>query len=236
MRERLGQPLASAEHIHPHVCATTILPPTLTPTPRCSAIQLVLAAFRFGIVARLLSWPVISGFSTGAALIIAISQLPDALGVKTPRETGFFMRAYRVAAALPDAKWQPALLTIIGVVILLYWKDIKIRGRGLPARTPMPLVLLAIAIVISWAADLSHTANIATVGPVPSSLPTPSLPFQSFSEVTGMASSALVLALLNYVQSVSVAVVFGKKKGEAVSPNKELFALGAASVAGSFFR
>lgn len=132
------------------------------------------------------------------------------------------MRLYRVGQAVPRARWQTVLLGVVSLIILLFAKDAKWRGRKiLPARTPVPLVVLVLSIVISAAADLQNTAGIAIVGEVPSSLPVPSMPVESWDDVRLLWSSAVVLGILNYVQTVTLGVVFGKKVssvgGEAVA-------------------
>ncbi|RYY35599.1 sulfate permease, partial [archaeon] len=197
-------------------------------------ILIILGVFRVGIVASLLSWPVMAGFSSGAAFIIGISQVPDLLQFKTPRENNFFTRLYQVFNHIGETQWKTALIGIPILLILLFGKDVRIRGYSIPKKVPLPLVFVIITIIISASVKLS-SYGVAVVGNIPSSLPAPINPIVSVDAVTQLIPSAIMLGLINYVQTITIAVMFGKKVGEHVAPNKELVALGAAGLFGSFF-
>jgi len=198
--------------------------------------QLLYGTLRLGVIASLLSWPVMSGFSSGAAFIIIVSQVPDLCGLTVGNSgSSFFGQAYQVLINLPTLRWQTTLLGLPMTLAVLYLKDVSWRGRKLIHKlVPLPLILMLVALLISWAANLQQY-GIKLVGTVPASLPQPSMPVASWADVSLMAPSALIVGGINYVQTVSLAVLFGKKVGERVSANGEFFALGLSNVAGSFF-
>ena len=76
---------------------------------------------------------------------------------------------------------------------------------------------------------------VAVVGSIPTSLPPPSLPLSGAADVALVASNAVILAVINYVQTVSLALIFGKKRGETIDPPMEMLALGVSSFVGSCF-
>lgn len=199
-------------------------------------VLLVLAFFRFGFVTSLLSWPTMSGFASGAALVILASQLPDLLGLAVPKEEAFYRRIFVAAQNIGTARWRTIIISFVCILVLRFAKLIKIRGRSLPPKTPLPLFLVALFVLLSWALDF-RDLGIKTVGPIPATLPAPSLPpLASGAEFVSMIPAALVLGLINYVQTISVELVFGKKVGEQINPTTELVALGAMSLGGSCFQ
>jgi MFS superfamily sulfate permease-like transporter len=199
-------------------------------------VLLALALLRFGYVANLLSWPTMTGFTTGAALVILASQLPDFFGLRVPREDNFFMRLYRAGQHADTANWRTIVIAFVCVLFLRYAKQVRIRGRGLPARTPLPLLVVFLFVLLSWALDFKGL-GVKTVGKIPSTLPEPSAPpLADGTELLAMLPAAFILGVINYVQTISVELVFGKAVGERVNPNTELLALGAMSLGGSCFQ
>lgn len=197
--------------------------------------QLVCGFLRLGFIASLLSWPVMSGFSSGAAVIIITSQLPDLLRLDMVKDNNnVFRQVARTVTALPSAHWITAAIGIPALLLLLFWRDIRIRGWSLPKRTPLPLLVVLVLTLVSWAADL-RSMGVKTVGDIPAALPAPRFPITDVADVKLLLGSAIVIGSINYIQTVTLAVLFGKKAGETVTPNGEFFALGFASLVGSFF-
>ena len=195
-----------------------------------------------GLAARLLSWPVMSGFSSGAAVLIAVSQVGELLGL--PRSSllgavassapgGTLRAAAAVVAALPAVHAGAALLGVSALVLLLSWRSLTWRGaRLLPAATPMPLLIVLGALVISWGLGLAKR-GLRVVGPIPAALPAAASPLpSSAAAAVALLPAAALFAATSFVQTVALAEIFGRRVREAVAPNVELAALGAASLVG----
>jgi len=196
--------------------------------------QLLCGTLRLGFIASLLSWPVMSGFSSGAAVIIIVSQAADLLKLTLQKADNTFVQLYRVLVALPTLHLPTLAIGVPCLLVLLFWKDVSLWGYKVPKRTPVPLLLVLLLVIVSWAADLQRF-GIRIVGNIPAALPAPSFPITHPEDIRTMLVPAALIGSINYIQTVTLAVLFGKKAGERVSPGGEFFALGFASLVGSFF-
>jgi len=185
-------------------------------------------------VSDLLSFPVMSGFTLGAALIILVSQARDILGLPDiAADPFFFTRLSQLLHALPNSHGPTIAVSAISA-LLLAAKFVHIRGRSLPRGLPLPLIVIIGGAAVGWAADLP-ALGIENVGGLPVSLPSFAVPLRDVGEFMHALPSSLLLAVINYVQTFALAVAFGKKVGERIAPLAELYALGASCVVGSFF-
>ena len=198
-------------------------------------IQLLLGALRFGFVASLLSWPVTSGYTSAAGLIIVASQLRDLMGLTAPGGSAFYERVVDAAANLDTAHWQTCMLGFLALLVLLGIKFVKLPGgRKVPAWFPIQLIVVLLSLGLSAGFDF-ESSGVAVVGDIPGDVPAPTFPLKSTAQVAQLLPSAIVLAVIAYVGSISLAVIFGKDAGEDVNADLELVASGAACVGGSFF-
>lgn len=202
------------------------------------AVLLLLGLLRLGFVANLLSHPVISGFVTGSAVLIALGQLKPLLGIPAQGETALqlLLALLRNAGAL---HLPTALLG--GLAVLALWAARRhaaplLRRAGLPAHqaeilarlAPMAVVLLAIVTVA--ALDLDR-AGVSVVGALPAGLPSLALTLPTLAQLQALALPAVMIALVGFVESVSVAQSLAVKRGERIDPDAELRGLGAANLA-----
>lgn len=198
-------------------------------------IQLILGAMRFGFIASLLSWPVMSGYTSAAGLIIVASQLRDLLGLTAPGGSAFYERVAEAAANLDTAHWQTCLLGFLALLVLLGIKFVKLPGgTKVPAWFPIQLIVVLLGLGLSAGLDF-ESSGVAVVGDIPGDVPAPTFPIKSVAQLTSLLPSAVVLAVIAYVGSISLAVIFGKDAGEDVNADLELLASGAACLGGSFF-
>jgi SulP family sulfate permease len=202
---------------------------------------LVMGVLRLGFLANLLSHPVVSGFITASGLIIATSQLKSILGIRASGEAMPELVS-TLAANLPQTN-VPTL--IIGVVstAFLFWvrkglKPLLIR-LGLKPRTADltakagPIAAVAVStLAVVWL-DL-EAAGVRTVGQIPQSLPPFTVPLFDAALWRQLAIPALLLSVIGFVESVSVAQTLAAKKRQRINPDQELIGLGAANVAAAF--
>jgi SulP family sulfate permease len=205
----------------------------------------LLAAFgalRLGFLAHFLSHPVVSGFITGSALLIAVGQLRHLLGVNAAGEN-VLQTLGALWQALPQTR--PVTLAIgLGTLAFLWaarrWLAGLLVAFGLPRATgellarlaPMAAVIAAIALVELL--DPASRAQVAVVGEVPQGLPSLTLPWAGFAMLGELWLPALLISLVGFVESVSVARALALRRGtaaERIVPDRELLALGAANLA-----
>ena len=193
------------------------------------ALQIGFGLLRLGFVVNLLSTPVVTGFTSAAALYIAGSQIGTFVGV--PMHIGGGSFAAIAAAARDAVPYTQGLPLLVGggslVVLLLL--------RRWSRRIPAALVVVAAATIIAWQLDL-RSAGLATVGNVPAGLPTFSFPAVSFESISDLLPTAFTLALIQIMTIISLSRMYAGKHRYAIRGNRELISLGAANVAASFFR
>ena len=200
---------------------------------------LAFGALRLGFLAYFLSHPVISGFISGSAVLIAVGQLKYILGVKVVGSTVLETLAGLVKA-LPQT--QPVTLAI-GVSSLLFlllarrYLAQMLTRLGVPAKAadlvaklaPMVAVIASTAVVAVF--KLNETAGVSVVGNIPQGLPQLSLSLPGMSTLGQLWLPALLITLIGFVESVSVAQSLALKRQQRIQPNRELLGLGAANVA-----
>jgi len=197
---------------------------------------------RLGFLAYFLSHPVISGFISGSAVLIAIGQLKSLLGVALP--SGSIIDTVAALATSID-KVNPVTAMIGGTAIaFLLFARLRLAplliALGMPARlaemmtrlAPMVAVIGATLYVVQSGVD--RTANVSIVGAVPSGLPALGLPALEWSQLNGLWLPALLISLVGFVESVSVAQSLALKRGQRIQPDRELLGIGAANIASAF--
>ncbi len=191
------------------------------------ALYLLLGVVRAGLLVRLLSHPVLVGFTAAAAITIAVSQVRHLLGVEVDRSEDVASAVVALVRAVGDV--QPAtvvvaVMSIAGLVALRRW---------LPS-APGPLVVVVVATVASGVLDLAGR-GVAVVGVIPRGLPPLALPPMTPSLVGGILPAAVVITLVGFMESIAVAKVYARRHRTTIEPDRELLALGAANVGAGLF-
>jgi sulfate permease, SulP family len=200
---------------------------------------LAFGALRLGFLAYFLSHPVISGFITGSAVLIAIGQVSHILGVRVSG-SGVLEKLSALLAALPQTQWPTLVIGVATLAFLLLARSAMaplLERMGVAAATAAVLAKLApmLAVVVSTAVvgygGLDRTAGIAVVGEVPRGLPQLSLVLPDAPMLELLWLPALLIALVGFVESVSVAQSLALKRQQRIVPDRELLGLGVANVA-----
>ncbi len=195
-------------------------------------VQMLMGGLRLGFLVNFLSQPVISGFTSAAALIIGLSQLKHLLGLELPRSNYIHEILYAAAMQLGSVHLPTLLVGLAGVGILLGLKRLPQLGRYLPG--PLAVVLFGIGVVSLLGLD---QAGVAIVGEVPQGLPGWQLPTWSWDSVSALLPMALTIALVSLMESIAIAKTLqSKHRDHEVDANQELLALGMAKVGGAFFQ
>jgi SulP family sulfate permease len=204
-------------------------------------ILIVMGVLRLGFLANLLSHPVVSGFITASGIIIATSQLKSLLGIKASGEA----MPELITTLIENAKDTNPYTLAIGLIAtgFLFWvrKGLKpmLVGFGLAARPADlvakagPIVAVALSILAVIAFDL-EAKGVKVVGDIPQSLPPFTVPLFDAELWQRLAVPALLLSIIGFVESVSVAQTLAAKKRQRIVPDQELIGLGAANVAAAF--
>ena len=197
------------------------------------AIQLLLGVVRMGFLVRFLSKPVISGFTSGAAIIIGLSQLKHLLGFEITRSNQVHLL---LANAFKNIHLINGYTLGIGVTSIVLIQIIKKLNTKYHKRFPAALALVVLGVGVVSFFEL-YASGVQIVGKVPSGLPSfqvPKIPLERLSE---LAPIAITLALIAFMEAISVAKAVAEKHSEyELDPNQELIALGTANIVGAFFQ
>ena len=205
-------------------------------------ILFIAGLLRLGFLAYFLSHPVISGFISGSAILIAVGQLKYLLGISL--HSGSIIATMKgLAHQISAINTNTAVIGIAALLFLFFARSALaplLKAAGLPSKlaelltklAPMAVVIMSTAIVASTGLDQS--AQVAIVGQVPSGLPSIGMPQISWQQTQALWLPALLISLVGFVESVSVAQSLALKRGQRISPDRELLGIGAANIASAF--
>lgn len=191
-------------------------------------IQLVMGIFKMGFLVNFLSRPVIAGFTTAAAIIIASSQLSYLLGIEIPR-SGFYHTITSVFGKLGELNLPTTILGFVTIVLLIAFK------KWLP-QWPRLLIVVLLGILAVLGFEL-ESKGLKVLGEVPSGLPSFKLQVLEVSTLLELLPMAITLAFIGFMESIAIGKSLeAKGKEYEIDPNQELRALGIANSIGSFFK
>ncbi|WP_148862924.1 SulP family inorganic anion transporter [Marinobacter fonticola] len=204
-------------------------------------ILFCMGAARLGFIANFISHPVISGFITGSALVIIVSQLGSLFGVDT--------RGANVIALLRSlwtnlASFSLATLAIGGSVIVFLVLARRFARRLLESMKLPPTVastlarlapMVAVVATSLLAAGMQlDSQGVAVIGNLPQGLPPLAIPQVTWTLLEALVVPAFLISLVIFVESTSIAHRMAARRGERLDPNQELMGLGAANVTAAF--
>jgi len=182
---------------------------------------------RLGFIVHFVSEPVLTGFSAGAAMYIAMTQLNKLFGIHGSHGE-FFERLFYFCSHLAEIHPPSLTLGIIAIVCLF-------AGHKFFPRLPNSLFVVGSSILV-----MTYTAigkqGIKIVGAIPQGLPAFSPPTASLDLIRNLLPLALAVFLLSYIEGSSMARTFSKRHGYEINADQELFALGTANVFSGLFQ
>ena len=191
--------------------------------------QLLFGIFHLGFLVNFLSKPVISGFTSGSAIIIGMNQFGNLLGLDLDRSNQIHMLILEMIEKISVVHWPTALIGILSIILVL---GIKKINRKIPAA--LIVVILGILIVYAFQLDLM---GVVILGEIPAGLPEFKIPTFDKTLMEELSGLALTLGLIGFMEAISIAKsIEAKHKSYIVNANKELIALGVGNMVGSFFQ
>jgi SulP family sulfate permease len=206
------------------------------------AILLAMGIARLGFLASILGHPVISGFISGSAVLIAASQLKHILGVPVAGET-LPQIASGLAARLPQVNLATAAIGLAALGFLFWVRRALgplLRRWGAPPAVAdvlvraAPVVAVVAGIAVVGLLRLDTRAGVAIVGGIPAGLPPLTVPSLDPGLWLDLLPAALAISVVGLVESLSVAQSLAAKRRQKIDPDQELRGLGAANLAAAF--
>uniref|UniRef100_A0A8D8S9J3 Prestin n=1 Tax=Cacopsylla melanoneura TaxID=428564 RepID=A0A8D8S9J3_9HEMI len=216
----------------------------LTPIQVASAVcitvgiwHLILGLCRLGSLSVLMSDIMISGFTTGVAIAVILSQIKHIFGIKLKRHIGTFNIIYTLVDVAQNI--HKTNFVALGVVVslstalIIYNDNFKSKvQKKLSFPVPTEMIVIVAGTLISSALDLEHNYNLSNVGNIPIGLPFPQPP--PFYLIPNLIVDGLMISIVAFSINISMASILAKKKYK-VDSNQELLASGVSNIFGSFF-
>jgi SulP family sulfate permease len=193
-------------------------------------VQLALGALRLGVLVNFVSHTVVVGFTAGAAVLIACSQVKNFFGLPIPRQASAADVIGTLVTHLADI--HPASAGVAAATLA-----VSVLSRRLAPRVPHMIVGMVAGSVLAWlmARTLGAPATVPTVGALDVLLPPLSMPDLSPATLSMLLPSALALSLLALTEAVSIARAMALKSGQRIDGNQEFIGQGLSNLAAGFF-
>ncbi|HEY3239704.1 MAG TPA: SulP family inorganic anion transporter, partial [Acidimicrobiia bacterium] len=186
-------------------------------------MRMAMGLGRLGFVVNFLSRPVLSGFTSAAALIIAVSQLKHLLGIPIRQSEHVHIVVADAVSHLGSARVSTLAIGTVGLVLLWLVRRWRPAWPG-----PLLVVMAATAVVVAF--DLERR-GVKVVGEIPRGLPSLDAPEADLDHLRTLLPTAVAITMLGFIESIAIAKVFAQRHGYTIKPNRELVALGVATVA-----
>ncbi len=200
----------------------------ITLTLMVGLIQCFFGFIKFGFIANFLSYPVIVGYTSAAALIIMSSQFESMLGIDVVGGN-IFELLYQLVLEMNNWNWVTIGIGLAGLLFMIYPKKL---WPGLP----YSLILLVVGMICSGLWNIQGY-GVDVVSSIPQGLPALSIPQTSLADLKDLVPVAMTVALMGYVGTMSICKSQENPTDRITAkPNQELLAVGAANFVGAFFK
>lgn len=182
--------------------------------------------FRLGFLANFLSRAVLIGFISGLGIEVFTSQLKKIMGISVEAD-GYFRELWEIITSIPQSNWYAVGLGV-GTIII-----IRLLKRYAP-KLPGALIALLLMTAVVAIFNLDEK-GVSVLGPVPSGLPSLTIPKVAFSDYVALLPGALALCGITMAEGLLVARSYAQKYGERIDPDQEMFAFGMTNLAAGLF-
>lgn len=220
---------AGIYNLSPDLSATEMVSIAISIAMLAGILQLVLGLFRLGVLVNFLSHPVIAGFASAAAFIIAFSQLKHLLGIPLERSNNIFLIFGDAIKNIGQLQWITVGISVVSVVII---RGVKRISKAIPGA--LVVVLFGTLLVAGLRLDQQ---GVAIIGTVPEGLPVFEWPDLSLDRIQRIWPIAVTICIISFIESIAIAKTMGRQaETPRIDPNQELIALGITKIGGAFFQ
>jgi len=202
-------------------------------------IQLGMGLTRLGFLVNFLSHSVISGFTQAAALVIAITQLKDFIGITIPQTDKFYKLLFYLIQHLSETNFVTLCIGLGSIGILIYFNsflEVQLKRWKISEAMTMvttkiaPLVVIFLGTLLVYGMRLNQNAAVKIVGTIPPGLPPITLPSFDATLWQALLPVALTISFVGFMESIAIAKSLASFRNENVDGNQELVALGVANL------
>ncbi len=212
----------------------------LIATMMAGVLLFAMGALRMGTLVRFMPVAIVTGFTTGIAVVIGLSQVRDFLGLTVDKmPSNFFSQVATLGGALHTTNAIALAIGAACLALILAWPAPSTATRGnwrfLTAKLPATVVVLVLSTVAVWALDLPVETIGSRFGELPRGIPAPSLPAFDWATAQNLFGPTIAIAALAAIESLLCARVADGMIGDRHDPNQELMAQGVANFAAPLF-
>jgi SulP family sulfate permease len=206
-------------------------------------IYVAMGLLRLGFLVNFLSHPVLSGFTSAAAIVIACSQLKHLLGIAIPSSEAVHDLLLHAARHSNEVNLVTMGIGLTAIALLLAVPNLlgrRLQRWGVPeaVRQPIirsgPLVTVLLSTLLVWGLGLNDGHGVAIVGRIAAGLPPLTMPPLDLTQWKALLPTALTITLVGFMESISVAKALSSKRRETLDADQELVALGVANLGAAF--
>jgi len=202
----------------------------LSLTLMAGLFQLALSLARMGTLVNFVSHSVVVGFTSGAAVVIATSQIKNALGLDLASSGNFILNWIAVSKNITATHLPSLVITFITLATLIGVKRWRKKWPNMLIAMVVGSLATQLLLLTPWQA----AASIGLVGEIPSQLPPLSLPLMDWDILRELAPGAMALGLLGLVEAVSIARSVATRSGQRIDGNQEFIGQSFSNIIGSF--
>ena len=191
-----------------------------------AVIQIVLGILRGGFLINFLSKPVVSGFTSAAALTIALSQVKHLLGLDIARSPRFYEEFWQTITHFDEIHLMTTVIGLSSLIFIILAKRIK-------KSFPNALAVVILATILGTISNVDQS-QVLVIGTIPQGLPQFGFVWITWDLFLTLLPSSLAIAAVGYLTTISIARTFADRNRYDISPNRELIALGASNFVASF--
>lgn len=192
-------------------------------------MQIAMGVFRLGMLVNFLSHPVLSGFTSAAAVIIGLGQLKHFLGIEIPRSNYIHETVWNLILHIQETHLLTFAIGFGGFVAIKLLSKIK---KAFPAALVTLIISTLAVYIFEW-----QNMGVQIIGSVPTGLPSLSLPSFTFEQLNQLIPISITICLISFVESIAIAKnLENRHKDYKVDANQELIGLGMSKFLGAFFQ
>ncbi len=192
-------------------------------------VQLLMGFFKLGFIMNFISHSVIAGFTTAAAIIIASTQVPNLFGFAAERHEFVFLNFYEIILALPETNLLTLTIGLVSIFLIIFTK------RRYSKAFPSGLIVLTAGILLSFLLDFKGQ-GVEVIGEIDARISLPTIPQLTFANVLALLPSALIIAIVGFLEAYAIAKSIGKQTKQKINVNQELIGQGLGNIASSIFK
>ncbi len=212
----------------------------LIATMMAGVLLFAMGALHLGTLVRFIPVSIVIGFTTGIAIIIALSQVRDFLGLSVEKmPSNFFSQIGVLAGAIDTVNWTAFAMGLACLLVIVAWPAARTERPGnwrfVTAKLPSTIVVLTLSALLVWGFNLQVETIGSRFGSLPRGLPAPALPHFDWATAQNLLVPTVAIALLGAIESLLCARVADGMIGDRHDPNQELMAQGIANFASPLF-